>query len=691
MLRLLAAIMGPIFAKEMVEIARRKRYYFNRVFYGSVLLFVTFIVWTVYEDQLRWGNTRLIEVMAEMASALFLTVSGVQFGAVFLFVPVFLCGVISGEREDRTLELLLTTDLKDREIVLGKLFSRLVVLVLLILCALPISALITLFGGVDPAAQWRILAATLVAMIYAGAHAIYFSAVSKSPMGALVRTYWWMGLWLFGLPPALIIPVAANTPSPFHPLAQFCLGTITLINPIGPFVAAMIGQASNPLAVFLESWLFPLTFVVPLSWSGFLIWRAVKRLRLPPTALARLLGRVPAVRAVRDVVERIHQSRAARRRRKAECTPLGGAVQNPLWLRSRLARVYDREGHVSRIQWGGYAVAAFFLMLLAITVPRDIDDEEMTMAFLAPIWIGIAALTAIVAGTSLVGDRRRGFLELVLTTPLEPREMVDGSILAIWEHVRRVYWLPLAVGSLFALVGASPWIGVWCSLVTGLLACSVMLVTGLACSLTARTVATALVPTFVFPAVVCVGIAFLIPIFEEGAGPALWILCVVFLIGAWAWSRSSSSAAAVGCHFLAMHIFLTALATCWTWDGRDDEFPIVCMHPGFWMMALLDDNPQHWFWQSPLFLPWSAWPGALLCYWAALAGYVIWARWWLIRHFDRLVDRVHVEPETLRLFARPVVLPPVSAGATHAHPTSGRVAWPVIIHQPGESRQRDAP
>src|SRR5262245_54648051 len=45
MLRILSLLMGPIFAKEMVEMARRKRYYLNRVLYGLVLLFTLLIVY----------------------------------------------------------------------------------------------------------------------------------------------------------------------------------------------------------------------------------------------------------------------------------------------------------------------------------------------------------------------------------------------------------------------------------------------------------------------------------------------------------------------------------------------------------------------------------------------------------------------------------------------------------------------
>ncbi|HEV3202729.1 MAG TPA: hypothetical protein VGY77_00030, partial [Gemmataceae bacterium] len=50
MLRWLAAIAGPIFAKELVEMGRRKRYFINRIFYGLVLLFSLYVVW----ESNRW-------------------------------------------------------------------------------------------------------------------------------------------------------------------------------------------------------------------------------------------------------------------------------------------------------------------------------------------------------------------------------------------------------------------------------------------------------------------------------------------------------------------------------------------------------------------------------------------------------------------------------------------------------------
>ena len=107
MLRVLALFLGPVFAKEMVEMARRKRYFFNRVLYGLVLFFTLWIVWEEHRFVVQNGKVTL-RVMASLAETMFHAVSGVQYGAVFLFVPLFLCGTIAGEREERTLDLLFT-------------------------------------------------------------------------------------------------------------------------------------------------------------------------------------------------------------------------------------------------------------------------------------------------------------------------------------------------------------------------------------------------------------------------------------------------------------------------------------------------------------------------------------------------------------------------------------------------------
>ncbi len=651
MLRILSLFLGPIFAKEMVEMARRKRYYLNRVLYGLVLLFTLLIVYENFSWQWTAGKPS-IRLMALIAEALFHGISIVQFGAAFLLVPLFLCGVIASEREERTLELLFTTNLSDRQIVLGKLGSRLAALVFLILCGLPVISLVMFFGGIDPDALWRIMSATMLAIFYAGAHSIYFSTITKSPMGAVVRTYWYMALWLLALPVAVFLPVAVWR---LTTAAMWVACSLPFVNPIGCFVVAIQSDAYQQMAGLiaarghptLSEWFFPLTFVMPLAWSCLLVWRAIVRLRLAPTTLSLWISKLHLPGgALRQQAARWT---AARRRAGAERIWFLLPVFNPLWLRARLARVYDREGTVGRIQWAAWAVAAFFVGLLAFTEPRAVRESEAARFFLMPTWIAVAALFAIVSGSSLVGDRRRGFLDLILLTPMTAREVVDGTLLSIWQHVQRVYWLPWALGLFFCLTGSTNLTALFYSMLTATLFCAVLLLHGIACSLTAQSAAGALVPTFSFPVIMIAGLPFLTVIFPHGSGPAVWVLTAIVLVVAWVWARRGATPAAVGCAFFAVHLALTAIAMGWTVTiQHHDEYPLAAMNAGYLtVMALITQLDRPWLY------PWYEHRmSMLLCYWAALTVNFLWARWWLIRNFDRLVER------------------PLSAGKPRTRPTS---------------------
>jgi ABC-type transport system involved in multi-copper enzyme maturation permease subunit len=631
------SIGGPVFAKEMVEMARRKRYFFNRVFYGLVLLFTLFVVFQNYSHRNGPGGGYPIRVMAQFADELFIAVSCVQYGAVYLFIPLFVCGVIASEREERTLELLFTTQLQDREIVLGKLLSRLAALLFLILSTLPVMSMIMLFGGIDPPSLWRMMAATTLAILCCGGMAIYFSTITKSPMGALVRTYWWLALWLLGIPLALMIPTALATRLAGGPWPMIMvLGGLLFVNPLGPLIVALNAEAYRGLTLYLGgSWFYPFTFIAPALLSLVLIWRAIVRLRLDPTAFRLMIDRLGIVRRFRQWRTGRHEARQTRRRRHADRILLGLRVRNPLWLRARRAMVYDREGHIGKIQLGGWAVAGFFILVFIVGRPQTLGEHGVGIPFLVTTWIGITALTAIFAATSLVGDRRRGFLELVLTTPLSAREIVDGTILAIWQHIRPLFLLACALYALFCLTGSIHPLGVVCSLLTASLFCMLLAIHGTACSLAARSLPGALVATFAFPLLVNIGFAFMIGIFEKASGLALWVLSVILILVSRPWVRRSHSAAAVGTFLISMHLVIGSIITAWTWGAitHREEFPIAAMHPGFLSMIVLADQPRRWLDGLP------EWPFIFFTYWAILAVNIFLARRWLVLNFDRLAER----------------------------------------------------
>jgi len=647
---IVATLFGPIFAKEMVEMARRKRYFFNRVFFGMVLLLALLIVWTEFARRFANMSGSTVTLMAEFAATQFLVLSWIQYLAVYLFVPLFLCGVVASEREEHSLELVFTTDLTNREIILGKLMSRICALFLLILTALPVVSLMMLFGGIDPAAIPRTLMATLLAIFYTAAHAIYFSATTKSALGALVRTYWWMSLWLIVVP-LLTFMLAHATRS--ATIENAAMGAIATVNPIAPFVlaqdvpsydrfgraltTALTGFVSPRTASAVARWYFWGLFVLPALWSGFLVTRAVRRLRDEPSAAFGYLRSLKALRRWRPA-PLVH---AHRQRRRAERTWYGMPVHNPMWWRARLARIYDREGHVGRIQWLAWELVAFFFVLMAILEPRELKHDETTIAFLAPTYGVFAALTAIFAGSCFVGDRRRGILELIITSALTPREIVDGTFMAIWQHLRRLYWLILVMAVIFGVMTTTRPYGMVMSVITATLYCTLLTFHGMACSLVARTTPTALVMTFAFPLFFIVGVPFGAIALREAHGPALWILSPCLLLVTWVLvTVRKPNAVTVGMFFMAFHLCLMSVLTCWTYTGKTwDAHPMQDFHSAFLSLIALDNSFENefrdhvkWFLVYPI-------------YWFGLVLNVLWARWWLIRNFDRLVGRIRQRRE----------------------------------------------
>jgi len=84
---------------------------------------------------------------AEVGWNVFVSIALMQFLIVLFGVPTIAANAISAEYENQTYEMLLTTPLSARSIVLGKLLAILAYVTMLILSALPLYSLIYVLGG----------------------------------------------------------------------------------------------------------------------------------------------------------------------------------------------------------------------------------------------------------------------------------------------------------------------------------------------------------------------------------------------------------------------------------------------------------------------------------------------------------------------------------------------------------------
>jgi ABC-type transport system involved in multi-copper enzyme maturation permease subunit len=181
-------LFGPVLFYDLVCLARRLRYFLVRSGYAVFLLFLIGWIWFVHAVTERYDMSR-IDSAAQFAGTIFEVFVSVQFALVTLLTPVYTASAIADEKERRTLEFLLATDLRNREIVLSKLLARYLNLGMLILAGLPILALLEFLGGVDPDLVFACYAATLATMASLAGLSTLFSVLLCRGRDAILMTY----------------------------------------------------------------------------------------------------------------------------------------------------------------------------------------------------------------------------------------------------------------------------------------------------------------------------------------------------------------------------------------------------------------------------------------------------------------------------------------------------------------------
>ncbi len=178
------SLFGPVLFYDMIRSARRGRYFLLRMLYAGFLVFILFTVWL----SIRAYNNDLRQI-SFLALQFFEAFMMVQLVLVTVLTPAFVAGSIAEEKDRKTMEFLLATDLRNREIVLSKFGARVANLTLLLLTGLPFLALIQFLGGVDPTLVLTGFAATGVTMFGLAGLSILNSVQMKRPRDAIAITY----------------------------------------------------------------------------------------------------------------------------------------------------------------------------------------------------------------------------------------------------------------------------------------------------------------------------------------------------------------------------------------------------------------------------------------------------------------------------------------------------------------------
>jgi hypothetical protein len=112
--------------------------------------------------------------------------------------PAVTAGAISGEWEQLTHEMLLTTPLRPASILRGKLISALSYVFLLLFAAVPMASVVFMFGGVAPRDMLKAFVVLSTLAVTLGMAGLFFSTWLKRTVRATVLSYLFVLLLLVG-------------------------------------------------------------------------------------------------------------------------------------------------------------------------------------------------------------------------------------------------------------------------------------------------------------------------------------------------------------------------------------------------------------------------------------------------------------------------------------------------------------
>ena len=411
---------GPIFDKELRVSSRRRRNYWLRVGYITLLGIFLSIFWAEEVGRYR-DDSRAASRMAQAGLTMTSFIVWFQFIACQLLAIVMLSTAISGEVYHRTLGVLMTTPINSLQIVFGKLLSKLWQLILLLAISLPLLAIIRVFGGIPWGFVIQALAVTLCATVFVGALSLFYSIYLRRSYVVIIVALITLGVLYFFIPLFLVIVAQDIIAEPRFELFFAC---------VNPFIALGILQqyAFSPGRVPSlggHHWLVHCGIMLGVS-GALLTWSVAK---VRGAAIKQIAGGAAAASPSNNVPRESSASPVLARPTESirGCPIRWKEFRSPL---------------LGRYQWLVFLMTLLLLVPLLIVyanVGREghLDDDGVHMAFVS-VYMGLGMLiTIVIPATGITSEKESRSWPVLLGTTIG-----DGAILRgkFWGALRRCLW-----------------------------------------------------------------------------------------------------------------------------------------------------------------------------------------------------------------------------------------------------------
>ncbi|MCZ6602426.1 MAG: ABC transporter permease subunit, partial [Planctomycetota bacterium] len=379
---------GPVLVRELVTTLRSPKAFAILLGFNACMAAAVLLGW-------RWAHETPL-ARADIGRRVFLILSMAQLILVTLLAPALSSGAITLERERDTLDLLRTTPIGARRLLLEKYLASVVFFILLLLTSTPLTALSILLGGIRPSAVLGATVALLVLVLACGAVGVTASVMFRHTQASLAVTY------------LIMIPVGALIAAAFYigEAAQNHLSTVVL-----GFLGAGIGLA---------------------------LWKASQRIleTREESEIESDSFEDVAVHAGMILDRRVFPDSIVWPARRNAPIPDG---VNPVFEKDLRLEAPGRSGRmISILLQGGMLLSLPLLFLppfiLPELLPSDVDalaGQEPQMIIYPLFLLGFVLLCASAfSATAFSAERERKTLDSLALTPLPARAVVWAKALA---------------------------------------------------------------------------------------------------------------------------------------------------------------------------------------------------------------------------------------------------------------------
>jgi len=419
----------PLLARELVEQSARRRTYVVRSAYAAGLFLFALLM--LYDDIYAQVHDPL-RVLGR-GREIFELIVVLQLFGIYTFLPALTCGAIAVEKERNSLGLLFLTKLGPWTIILEKYLAQLLPMLTCVLLSMPLIAFTYALGGVAAADIWTAGWTLAITACQVGAFAIMCSCLFRTMPAALIGTYVLGSLFYFS--PIVLSEIVSELVSSrfgysasgfvnwvLQPLA----GDVTFVNRDDFFLmhippAMQFDQSKTTLRLVLARSLPTLgtTFALLCLARVCLVRRAF----VPHRNL--LLSWFKRIDALAERVNHNSLTRGVTLASERVRTP----IDQPIAWRETQRRSLGTTRYLVRA-FVALQIPLILISTLAVDNRYDVASDNMAL-ITAVVWISAVLLVSVKAASLIAGERSHETLDVLLTTPLTTRELLDQKVLGL--------------------------------------------------------------------------------------------------------------------------------------------------------------------------------------------------------------------------------------------------------------------